>query len=368
MSAPASLRALLDEGMERGFFAGASALVVSEKETLAELHAGDARVEPASERRAAGPETLWDLASLTKPLAGAALVLSLASEKTLSLDDLVSRFEDRWRKSFLEGVSVGRLLAHLGGIVDWFPLYSRGEGRKSYARTLGELDPAAIPGTKVVYSCPGYLFLSEIVERVSGAPVDRLFEARVAAPLRLSKNLLFSPSSPDDLARCAGGERDDATERKMTEERKLRYGGFRQGVVNGQVNDGNAYRRGNGVSLNAGLFGTAEAAAALGRAWLVRDGRLLPERFFVEATRNATAGLGEDRGLGWQLASTKGSAGEPLGPAAYGHTGFSGASLFVDPDRGRVAVLLTNRLHPDARAVDMKTFRRRFHEMVAALG
>jgi CubicO group peptidase (beta-lactamase class C family) len=92
VSAPESLRALLDEGLERGFFAGASALVVSEKETLAERHAGEARVEPASERRAAGPDTLWDLASLTKPLAGAALVLSLVSEKTLSLDDCVSRF------------------------------------------------------------------------------------------------------------------------------------------------------------------------------------------------------------------------------------------------------------------------------------
>ncbi len=357
----------MDEGLERGLFAGASALVVSEKETLAERHAGDARVEPASERRAAGPDTLWDLASLTKPLAGAALVLSLVSEKTLSLDDCVARFDDRWKKSFLEGVSVRRLLAHLGGLVDWFPLYSRGEGRAAYARTLGELDAAAIPGTKVIYSCPGYLFLSEIVERVSSASVDSLFEARVSAPLHLSKNLLFSPSSSEDFARASGGERDDATERKMTADLKLKYGGFRQGVVNGQVNDGNAYRRGNGVSLNAGLFGTAEAAAALGRAWLVRDGRLLPERSFALATENATAGLGEDRGLGWQLASTEGSAGEPLGPGAYGHTGFTGASLFVDPVRGRVAVLLANRLHPDARAVEMNAFRRRFHAIAAAL-
>jgi CubicO group peptidase (beta-lactamase class C family) len=367
VSAAEGLRALLDEGLERGFFAGASALVVSESETLAERHVGDARVEPASERRAAGPDTLWDLASLTKPLAGATLVLSLASEKTLSLDDCVSRFEDRWRKSFLEGISVRRLLAHTGGLVDWFPVYSRGEGRAAYARTLGEIDAAAIPGTKVIYSCPGYLFLSEIVERVAGAPIDDLFRERIANPLHLSKNLLFSPSSPEDLARAAGGERGDATERAMTADRGLRYGGFRQGVVNGQANDGNAYRRGNGVSLNAGLFGTAEAAAALGRAWLARDERLLPERFFAIATENATAGLGEDRGLGWQLASTKGSAGEPLGPAAYGHTGFTGASLFVDPLRSRVAVLLANRLHPDARAVEMNAFRRRFHEIAAAL-
>ncbi len=367
MNGPESLRTLLDEGLERGFFAGASALVVSGTEALAERHAGEARVEPAGDRRPAGPDTLWDLASLTKPLAGAALVLSLVSDKTLSLDDCVSRFEDRWRKSFLEGVSLRRLLAHVGGLVDWFPLYSRGEGRLAYVRTLGELDAAAIPGTRVIYSCPGYLFLSEIVERVAGAPVDDLFRERIADPLHLSENLLFSPSSSGDLSRAAGGERDDATERKMTADRNLKYGGFRQGVVNGQVNDGNAYRRGNGVSLNAGLFGTAAAVAALGRAWLVRDERLLPERFLALATENATAGLGEDRGLGWQLASTPGSAGEPLGPAAFGHTGFTGASLFVDPVRGRVAVLLANRLHPDLRAVEMNAFRRRFHELCAAM-
>ena len=165
------------------------------------------------------------------------------------------------------------------------------------------------PGTKVIYSCPGYLLLSEIVERVASDKLDRLFEARVSAPLQLSENLLFSPSSPVDLARCAGGERDDATERKMTADRGLSYGGFRTGVVNGMANDGNAYRRGNGVSLNAGLFGTAGAAAEIGRAWLRREARLLPERFFAIATQNATAGLGEDRGLGWQLASTPGSAG-----------------------------------------------------------
>jgi len=367
VSAAGSLRALLDEGIERGFFAGASALVVSGTEVLLERHAGDARVEPAGERRAAGPDTLWDLASLTKPLAGATLALSLVSERTLSLGDEVSRFDDRWRKSFLEGVRVQGLLAHTAGLVDWFPVYSGGEGRRPYARTLGELDAAAPPGTRVIYSCPGFLFLSEIVERVASAPLDVLFRERVSAPLNLSKNLLFSPSLPEDLARCAGGERDDATERKMTADRGLKYGGFRSGVVNGEVNDGNAYRRGNGVSLNAGLFGTAAAAAELGRAWLARDDRLLPERLFAAATENATADLGENRGLGWQLASTPGSAGEPLGPAAFGHTGFTGASLFVDPERGRVAVLLTNRLHPDARPVEMNAFRRRFHAIAAEL-
>ena len=139
--------------------------------------------------------------------------------------------------------------------------------------------------------------------------------------------------------------------------------------MNGQVNDGNAYRRGNGVSLNAGLFGTAEAAAALGRAWLARDGRLLPERLFALATENATAGFSaRTAASAGSSRRRRGARGSRSGASAYGHTGFTGASLFVDPVRGRVAVLLTNRLHPDARPVEMNAFRRRFHEIAAALG
>ena len=147
MSADGDLRALLDEGLDRGFFAGASAVVVSGSDVLLEHHAGDARVEPAGERRPAGPDTLWDLASITKALAGATLALSLVSERTLSLDDDVSRFEDRWKRTFLEGVKVRSLLTHTAGLADWFPVYTKGEGRAAYARTLGGLDSAARPGT-----------------------------------------------------------------------------------------------------------------------------------------------------------------------------------------------------------------------------
>ena len=227
-------------------------------------------------------------------------------------------------------MKVRNLLTHTAGLVDWFPVYAGGEGRAAYARTLASLDSAAPPGTKVVYSCLGYLFLSEIVERVASATLDALFRERIAAPLSLSENLLFSPASPEDLARCAGGERDDATERKMTAERGIRYGGFRSGVVNGQTNDGNAFRRGDGVSLNAGLFGTAAAAAALGRAWLVRDPRLLPERLFADATRNAAYSV--SRAIRRSYRSMRNAATNPLAAAAnaYVDTSVPNCALFQE--------------------------------------
>ena len=363
----ASIRALLSEGVERGIFAGVAARVETDAEVLFEGEAGAARVEPEGERAPAAAATLWDLASLTKPLAGAALVLALSEAKLLSLEDGISRFDDLWRKTGFDGVTVRRLLAHTGGVVDWFPLYVRGEGRAAYRKALADLDPAGPPGRKVVYSCPGYLLLSDVVERVSGMAIDAIFDARVAGPLGLGQELLFAPGEGDRL-RAAGGERDDATERRKVADLGLAYAGFEQGVVNGEVNDGNARRRSGGVALNAGLFGTARGVAALARAWLERDPRLLSEGTVAEAVRNQTEGLGEDRGLGWALARTVRSAGEALSPESFGHTGFTGSSVFVDPRSRRIHVLLANRLHPEARsAEEMIGFRRRFHALSAGL-
>lgn len=357
---------LLDEGLERGFFAGAAAVVSAPERIVLELTAGSARLDPLSERTDAVQETLWDLASLTKPLAGAALVLALAAEKALALDDPIQRFGDAFKKTRFEDVTLRSLLIHTAGQQAWFPCYVRGEGRGAYRRTLASLDADGPPGRKVVYSCLGYLLLSDVVEQAASQSLDVLFRDRIAAPLGLATELLFAPDGPP-LAAAAGGERDDRTERRMVAERGLRYQGFRSGVVNGVVNDGNAYRRAGGVSLNAGLFGTARAVARMARAWLDRDPALLPEGLLVEATRSHTAGLEEERGLGWQIASTDGSPGAPLGADAYGHTGFTGASLFCQPDGGRAYVLLTNRLHPDARSGDMNAFRRRFHEAARTL-
>ena len=366
MNGDAALRLLL-EAVDRGVFAGASARVERDGAVLFEGEAGMSRLEPETESTAAGVGTLWDLASLTKPLAGAALLLALVEENLLGLDDEVSRFDDLWRKTRFEGVTLRGLLSHTAGVVEWSPLYVRGSGREAYRKALAALDPVGPPGRKVVYSCPGYLLLSDVVERVSGMPIDAFFAARVSGPLGLSADLLFAPGGGDCL-RAAGGERDDATERRKVADLGLAYTGFRSGVVNGEVNDGNAHRRGDGVALNAGLFGTARAVASLARAWLDRDPALLGEGSVAEAVRNQTEGLGEDRGLGWALARTVRSAGEALAPESFGHTGFTGSSLFVDPVSRRIYVLLANRLHPDARsAEEMIALRRRFHALAAAV-
>jgi CubicO group peptidase (beta-lactamase class C family) len=361
-----ALAALLGEGVSRGVFAGAGARVEQDGVVLFESAAGFARLKPEAERARADVETLWDLASLTKPLAGVPLVLGLVESRLVSLENGISRFDDLFRKTKFDGVTLRRLLAHTAGIVDWFPLYVGGEGRSSYRKTLADLDPAGPPGRGVTYSCPGFLFLSEIVERVSGSPLDVLFREQVSAPFGLERDLLFSPEG-EARGRAAGGERADATERQKVAALGLSYGGFRSDVVNGEPNDGNARRRG-GVSLNAGLFGTARAVAAVARAFLDRDPRLLGEASVREAIRCQTPGLNEDRGLGWALARSVRSAGDAVAPESFGHTGFTGSSVFADPRTRRIFVLLAARLHPDARsAEEMIVFRRRFHDLAAAI-
>jgi CubicO group peptidase (beta-lactamase class C family) len=353
------LAALLAEGLGT-HYAGAAAGIANSTGVLETAFVGDARLEPAPDRCAASARTLWDLASLTKPLAGAALILRLAEDRSLGLDDPVGRFDDLFKATRFYGTTLRHLLAHTSGMADWFPCYVRGEGRGAYRKTLAGLDLAARPGTTVTYSCLGYLVLADVVERVAGVPLDHLFAERVALPTGLQADLLFSPEGPD-LLRCAGGERDDETERRKTALLGLRYAGFRTGVVNGEVNDGNAFRRAGGVSLNAGLFGTLGAVLEMGRAWLTRDERLLQDGSYAEAIRVQTGDLEGPRGLGWQMATEENGGGPATAPGAFGHTGFTGVSLFVDPRRDRVHVLLANRLHPDARGVDMNALRRRLH-------
>jgi len=213
--------------------------------------------------------------------------------------------------------------------------------------------PEKAPGAEVVYSDLNFLVLGEILEAFFSAPVDRAFSDLVAVPS--GSSAAFLPGIP--LA-CAATEADDATERRMTAELGLQYLHFRTGVVRGQVHDGNAYRRG-GVSAHAGLFATAYDVWKLASPWL--DGAR------QELARDRTGGMPEARGLAWQGIRGAGSVGPgTLSEHAFGHTGFTGTSVWIDPEDGRIFVLLTNRVHPRVGNPDFNAVRRRFHERAAA--
>lgn len=342
-----SLAGFLEEEIAAASFPGGAALIGSAETILEQAFAGDASVEP--EREALSARTLFDLASLTKPLSTGALA-RLALERGLSLDDPPGRYLPDWKKTRFEGITIERLLTHTSGLPAWYPLYARGEGPAAYRRTLGQLEPETRPGTAVVYSDLGFLVLGEILEGLFAAPLDRSFRDLVAAPAGSAARFL------PDASRCAATEKADRFERVRTRALGLSYAGFRDGVVRGQVHDGNAFRRG-GVAAHAGLFGTAEDVWRLCRAWLDPNAALF--------TRDRTVDLSEGRGLAWQARRGAGSAVPEFSESAFGHTGFTGTSVWIDPDRDRVFVLLTNRVHPEVRDVNFNPVRQRFHRAFA---
>jgi CubicO group peptidase (beta-lactamase class C family) len=331
--------------IERGSFPGGSALIGSAEAVLEEAFAGSAAVEP--EPDAVGADTLFDLASLTKPLAASALAWS--SRDALPLDAAPGRFLPEWKRTRFDGITIESLLTHTSGLAAWFPVYARGEGAAAYRRTLSELEPERAPGEAVVYSDLNFLLFAHVLEAVLAAPLDRAFADLVAAPAGSTARFLPEPGT-----KTAATERGDRVERAMAARLGIAYAGFRDGVVRGDVHDGNAFRRG-GVSANAGLFGTARDVWALTRTWFDGSrGGWVAER---------TPDLPESRGLGWQRARGAGSAIPEMSAESFGHTGFTGTSVWADPRRDRIAVLLTNRIHPVAPEANFHEVRKRFHAL-----
>jgi len=339
------LAEFLEEEIAEGSFPGASALVARGDEILAEAVAGHASLEP--EREAVRPDSLFDLASLTKPLATAAILA--ASGAALPLDAVPGRFLPEWKRTRYEGITLGHLLTHTSGLPAWFPMYVRGEGPAAYRRALADLEPEEAPGKRVIYGDPNFLLLGEILETSLEAPLDRLFHEAVASPAASGARFL-----PDSKDACAATEKGDRFERAMVAARGLAYAGFREGVVRGEVHDGNAFRRG-GVAGNAGLFGTARDVWKLAVAWLS------PRWAAYGADR--TVELSEARGLSWQGKRGAGSAIPDMGAGSFGHTGFTGTSLWIDPERDWILVLLTNRIHPEVKEIPFNEVRQRFHRV-----
>jgi serine-type D-Ala-D-Ala carboxypeptidase len=340
------LAEFLESEIEQGSFPGAVALVGDADAISSVAAAGHAVVEP--ERLPASADTVYDLASLTKPLVCGALVAGALPP--LDLNSSPGRYLPEWKATRYDGITLESLLTHTSGLPAWFPVYARGEGAAAYRRTLASIEPESRPGERVLYSDLNFLLLGDLLEIHFAAPLDAAFAALVAGPAGAGAR--FSPGRSPSVAAT---EKGDVTERRMAAEMGISYPHFRGGVVWGDVHDGNAFRRG-GVAGNAGLFATARDVWLLARPWLDSTRR--------ETTRDRTPGLAEARGLAWQGRRGAGSAVDSMPDSAFGHTGFTGTSLWIDPDRGRIAVLLTNRVHPEARPVDFNAVRRRFHERV----
>jgi CubicO group peptidase (beta-lactamase class C family) len=337
----ASVDRILDEAVARRAFPG-GVLAVGRDGALVHLRAFG-RLSYDAGASEVVPDTIYDLASLTKVVATTTMAMILADEERLDLRKRVSDFLPGFKGAGKERVTVEQLLTHSSGLDWWAPLYKELEGEQAYVQRIQAMDLVYEPGSKTLYSDLGLILLGEVLERVAGEGIDVFAKKRIFEPLGM-KDVLYRPP-PAMLPRIAPTENDP----------------WRGRVLRGEVHDENAHALG-GVAPHAGLFGTAPALARF--AQMILDGGVfehqrIASRETVERFTRRAGIAGSTRALGWDTAwdgvgprsSTPGapgysSAGSLLSGRSFGHTGFTGTSMWIDPERKLFVILLTNRVHP----------------------
>lgn len=360
---------LMDAAIADGVFPGGALLVsVGGRKVHLSFH-GHRSLDPAA--GLVDAETCFDLASLTKVLATTPLVLLSIQRGIVELDEPVHRTLRDYAGDERHAVTIRMLLDHSSGLPAWRPYYQKvaseadgawlatPAGRDAVRRMAAAEIPEAAPGTRSRYSDLGFILLDWVLEQRTGRPMDVLFSEWLAGPLSLESIFFVDLKAPDKAARVRQARRFAATERCP----------WRRRTLMGEVHDDNTYAMG-GVSGQAGLFGTVQDAAALADVWLsscLHDSRLF-ESSLVREFWKKSALPGSTRALGFDTPSPHASqAGSRLGPRAVGHLGFTGTSLWIDPDRELIVVLLTNRVHPTRQNDAIKQFRPVLHDRVAEL-
>ncbi|HET6781344.1 MAG TPA: serine hydrolase [bacterium] len=349
---------LIDEGIRTGVFPGAVALVARGDTVGWQSARGDAQITP--ERRPAALDTIYDLASLTKVIAALPVALHVWQEGQLDLDARISSVITAFTGPHKERVTFRHLLAHTSGLPSWRALYLKAKSREGVRDEICRTPLQAEPGAAVEYSDLGILLLGFALEHITGRRIDDLVGEVVIRKLGLRDTMYNPPSFLH--ARCAATEAGHGYEREKVGEtgRGFRWRGT---VLQGLVHDGNAHYGMGGIAPHAGLFSTAWEVATVARQWL-RPGELVGAAALREATADQRHGAkGYPRGLGWVL-HHEGTFFEALGARSFGHTGFTGTSLAIDPDEELIVVLLTNRVHLGGGNVKIQDFRPRFHAVV----
>ena len=300
--------------------------------------------------------TLYDLASLTKAMGTATVATQMASEGRLLLDAPIHRYLRDWPSRGDHGrITVRHLLAHTSGLPAGKDLWPGARSRGEIIASLAELKVWSRPGTRREYSDVGMILLGAVLEEVSGSRLDDLLTMRVFRPLEL-RDTRFNPLT-------AHGEYGGFTLAQIAPTEYDTY--VRNTLVHGVVHDLNAWAM-DGVAGHAGLFSSARDMAVYGQAILDaahgRDNALFETGTFLSWLQQERE---RGRPLGWDVPNgQRSSAGLYFTRSSFGHTGFTGTSLWVDPERDVFVVLLTNRLNPSARNQRHVQLRRDVHDFV----
>jgi uncharacterized protein YbbC (DUF1343 family)/CubicO group peptidase (beta-lactamase class C family) len=357
----ASIAPLIGAAIDRHELPGAVVLVGRRDEIVFRQAFGQRAIQPSPEPMT--EDTIFDLASLTKVVATTTSVMHLVEEGRIRLSDTVAQYIPDFARYGKDGITVRQLLTHTSGLRPDLELETEFDGADEAIRRAVDEVPVAAPDERFVYSDINFFLLGHIVRLVSGERLDQYARAHIFGPLSMGDTMFLPPEplrgriAPTERCRarawpCAGPDAADVP--------------FLRGIVH----DPTARRMG-GVAGHAGLFSTAADLARFCRMLLgggALDGqRILSQAAVARMTSPSTpAGMRDVRGLGWDLDSTYSANRGDLFPiGSYGHTGFTGTSLWIDPRSRSYVVFLSNRVHPDGKG-DVTALRGRVATIAAA--
>jgi len=345
------IEGLLQEHIDGLSFPGIMLLVQIDGKTVIKMAMGN--MESGSQNMPITEKTLFDLASVTKPLATTTTFLALCEAQAISLDQTAGHFLSGLNSKAAD-ISLTQLMTHTSGlppIPEIFKLFAAEEeiDRNRALEHLYSIAPEQTPGQEVIYSCTGYILLTRILNEIAGCSLSEAFEKLITGPGRID-DLIFNPGE-EDRKRAASTE----------------YCPWRGRLLKGEVHDENSFCLG-GEGGNAGLFGTADAVAELLELFSSEGelGRkqLLSPLHIHKMTRAQTGPLVPGRALGFLTQCSESFAGPGFSGDAFGHTGFTGTSVWMDNSRRLKVVALTNRVNlgREETAEKIKSFRTSLHQ------
>ncbi len=352
------IEVLLEKGLSEGAYPGAVLLVSHQGELAFFVAIGHAALTPHTVPMS--KETIFDLASLTKPLGMTLAMMKLVEEGRVELDEPIGNILGKVVPEDKAKITPRLLLSHASGLPDWEPFYSRLEGvppgmRKQTVRDWILKTPlTGTPGPAACYSDLGFMLLEWIVEKRSGMTLKQFLEEQFYGPLALKHTFFYDRSSPTSFAQENFAATEACPRRKV--------------ILQGMVHDENAYAMG-GYSGHAGLFGTTrdvfEITRFLVATYLGKQQDLLAPktvRTFFTRQKNPE---NTTWALGWDTPSRENSsAGKYFSQKSVGHLGFTGTSLWIDLEKEVVVIFLTNRVHPTRENEMIRAFRPRLHDQV----
>jgi serine-type D-Ala-D-Ala carboxypeptidase len=343
-------------------FPSASVAVCNEDKTVF-AHTGfvrpDDNVTPVDEN------SLYDVASITKPIATAAAILILYDRSVIDIDKPVKEyliefepFPDKY------SITIRHLLTHASGFPAWLPLYQFCASRPEMTKYLAGQTLSFCPGSKVEYSCLGYILLAEIVSRLTDMSLDKFCKTFIFQPLQMN-HTTFNPTT-DLNPNIVPTEKGNFHEYVLAQKAGYTQAYRRNYLIQGEVHDSNAFAAG-GEGGNAGLFSTASDLIRFCKFLLKPDSfpLVLSPSLLAIAVSNQTPSLNAQRGFGWQMASSSSATRNIFPDNAYGHNGFTGTSIWIDPVNTRGVVFLSNRVYYQEGPADFNSVRAQLHRSIA---